>query len=328
MDNCINIYNELLDTIPNITKEQKEEYNNEVKIENMNTFYKVLKNEDLFLLFCMAKIKVFSSKTEETLELSNSLFGENLSLKLIFNNQPDILKHKLWELLFNLYIQLDKHNDNNASRIEHIKECLKKVRSSSTSNIKNDLLKNMLNADVNSSTSSMIEDIIGSFQDVVSNKGNPFESIMGITEKITSKYGSMIEKGDIEVDKLLGSMTGVLGKEFGLNKEEEAPVVIDENFSTSAVDIGKEDDEKSKGILGGLNLGKLMPLADMVNKIGTIQTEEDVISLKNNMDNFMKNELKIDMGDYKDQIEKMQTQLQNMTLKTDDNSLEDDINNN
>ncbi len=96
MDNCINIYNELLDTIPNITKEQKEEYNNEVKIENMNTFYKVLKNEDLFLLFCMAKIKVFSSKTEETLELSNSLFGENLSLKLIFNNQPDILKHKLW----------------------------------------------------------------------------------------------------------------------------------------------------------------------------------------------------------------------------------------
>ena len=38
----------------------------------------------------------------------------------------------------------------------------------------------------------------------------------------------------------------------------------------------------------------------------------------------MKNELKIDMGDYKDQIEKMQTQLQNMTYNTDDNPLEDD----
>jgi hypothetical protein len=57
----------------NFTKEQKEQYKDEVKIkESMNTFYKLLKNEDLFLLFCMAKIKVFSSKTEETFELSNS----------------------------------------------------------------------------------------------------------------------------------------------------------------------------------------------------------------------------------------------------------------
>jgi DNA-binding transcriptional regulator GbsR (MarR family) len=49
MDNCINIYNELLDTIPNITKEQKEEYNNEVKIENMNIkLSKLLKSNAVY----------------------------------------------------------------------------------------------------------------------------------------------------------------------------------------------------------------------------------------------------------------------------------------
>ena len=64
----------------------------------------------------------------------------------------------------------------------------------------NDSTRNMFNKDVNPLTSNMLEDIIGSFQEVVSNKGNPFESIMGITEKITSKYGSMIENGDIEIE--------------------------------------------------------------------------------------------------------------------------------
>ena len=37
----------------------------------------------------MAKIKVFSAKTEETFDLSSSLFGEELTLKHIFNNQTD-----------------------------------------------------------------------------------------------------------------------------------------------------------------------------------------------------------------------------------------------
>jgi hypothetical protein len=326
MDNCINIYNDLLESIPNVTKEQIDEIkNNNDKVKNhLDLFYKSLKNEDLFLLFCMAKIKVFSSKTSETFELSNSLFGENLSLKYIFNNQSEILKHKLWDLLFNLYIQLEKHNENNQTRIDHIKESLKKLRTSTTANIKTDLLKNMLNTDVNNSTSSMLEDIIGSFQDVVSSKGNPFESIMGITEKITSKYGSMIENGDIEIDKLLGGMGGMLGKGMGLTKEEEAPVVIDENFSTSVVEVGKEDDESKKGFLGGLDmskLSKLMPLADMVNKIGTIQTEEDILSLKTNMDDFIKNELKVDMSEYKDQMSQFEKQIQNMAFgdkKNDD----------
>ncbi len=308
MEPSINIYNQFVDSVKNLTQNDMSSYNINVE-ERLNKYYDALQNDDLFSLFSINKIKVFSAKTVETHILSTSLFGEELSLKQIFNNQPDSVKNELWDLLFNLYIQLEKVNKNDTTRISILKDQMKKNRNANSTNIKSDLLKNVLNADVNATTNNMLDDIINSFQNVVSNKGNPFENIMGITEMITTKYGSKIENGEVEIDKILGGMGGLLGNGMGLNKQEDAPVIIDENFSTSNIDVGKEEEGPQ------INLSKLMPLADMVTKINSVQTEDDILSLKKEMDSFMEKELKVDMTQYKENMEKIERKLENIKLE-------------
>ncbi len=319
MENCINIYNQFSEMVNSLTGNDTSSFTNNINTR-LDNFYKSLNNDDLFSIFTMAKIKLFSSKTVETHNVSISLFGEELSLKQVFNNQTEIVKNKLWELLFNLYIQLERVKNNNSNRITILKDSLKKLRQTTTSSVKNDLFKNVLNADVNSTTNNMLDDIIGSFQNVVSNKGNPFESIMGITEMITSKYGSKIENGEVEIDKILGGMGGLLGKGMGdmagmagmgEDKKEE-PVIIDDNFSTADVDVGKEETEKKSN---PFNFAKLAPLADMVSKINSVKTEDDINALKKDMDHFMEKELKVDMTQYKENMEKLEKKLEEAKLK-------------
>ncbi len=314
MENCISIYNEFLDTVNTLTGNDTSSYNTNIE-SRLNNFYKSLSNDDLFTIFTMAKIKVFSGKTEETHQFSTSLFGEELSLKQVFNNQTDIVKNKLWELLFNLYIQLERINNNNSERIAALKDTLKKIRQSTSTNVKKDIFKNVLNADVNNTTNSMLDDIIGSFQDVVANKGNPFESIMGITEMITTKYGSKIENGEVEIDKILGGMGGLIGKGMsGMTEEKkEEPVIIDDNFSTADVDVGKQEEEQKPNSM--FNFAKLAPLAEMVTKINAVKTEDDINALKKDMDSFMEKELKVDMSQYKENMEKLEKKLEAVKMK-------------
>lgn len=312
MENSINVYNQFIDTVQSLTKNKTSAFKDNVE-DRLNKFYQSLENSDTFSLFSMTTIKVFSAKTEETHSVSTSLFGETLTLKHIFNNQTEEVKCKLWELLFNMYIQLERVKNNNKERISTLKESLKKNRQASSQSIKNDIFKNVLKSDVNNTTSSMLDDIIGSFQNVVSNKGNPFENIMGITEMITSKYGSKIENGEVEIDKILGGMGNMLSKGMmGAEEKKEETVVMDENFSTADVDVGKEEEEKKEN---GFNFSKLMPLANMVNKIGSIKSTDDVNALKNEMDKFMEKELKVNMSDYKENLEKLEKQLQDATMK-------------
>ncbi len=321
METSISIYNQLLDAIKDLNQNVTP-YNTDIE-KRLERFYMTLEKDDLFLLFSMAKIKVFSAKTVETHEFSLSLFGESLSLKHIFNNQPDDVKNNLWTLLFNLYIQLEKHYKSHQDRVQTLKDSIKRLKtgvSGNTDEFKSELLKNMFNKDVNPLTSNMLEDIIGSFKEVVNNKGNPFENIMGITEKITSKYGSMIENGDIEIDKILGGMTNVLGTSISGETKEDEPVIIDENFSTSAVDVGKEEEE-SQGGFNLKNLSKLMPLTNIMNKMGSIKSNDDLMSIKQEMDSFMEKELKVDMSQYKDQFGQFEKQLQEMSLQ--DKNVED-----
>ncbi len=314
MENSINVYNEFLDTVQSLTKNNTSAYKDNVE-DRLNKFYQSLQNSDIFSLFSMTTIKVFSAKTEETHSVSTSLFGENLTLKHIFNNQNEEIKCKLWELLLNMYIQLERVKNNNQEKISTLKDALKKNRQAASHSIKNDIFKNVLKTDVNNTTSSMLDDIIGSFQSVVSNKGNPFENIMGITEMITSKYGNKIENGEVEIDKILGGMGNLLSKGMtggtGMGEKKEEPVVMDENFSTANVDVGKEEEKKENGF----NFSKLMPLANMVNKIGSIKSADDVNALKNEMDKFMEKELKVNMDDYKENLEKLEKQLENAKMK-------------
>lgn len=305
------IYIEFLDEVKTLTNNDVSKYTDNVN-ERLTNFHKSLMNEDLFTLFSMAKIKVFSAKTVETHNISTSLFSvanvseSELTLKQIFNNMPENTKNKLWELLFNMYIQIERTHDSLSTRISLLKGTLKNMRKTNTSNLKSNMFKNIINTDVNNTTTNMLDDIIGSFENIVGSKGNPFENIMGITEMITSKYGSKIENGEIEIDKILGGMGGLLGKgmNFG-NKEDDTPVIIDENYSTSNIDIGQEKKDEAMNF----NFSKLSSLANMVSKIGSIDSENDIKSLKDDMDNFMEKELKVDMNQYKEHMDKLEKQL-------------------
>jgi len=311
------IYIDFLDKVKMLTNNDISKYTDNVT-ERLTRFHTSLVNEDLFLLFSMSKIKVFSAKTVETHNVSTSLFRDNtlteseLTLKQLFNNMPDTTKNQLWELLFNMYIMIEQKHDNLSTRISLLKGTLKNMKTNLNS--KSDMFKNIINTDVNSTTTNMLDDIIGSFQNIVGTKGNPFDNIMGITEMITSKYGSKIENGEVEIDKILGGMGGLLGKDMNLgnafgkfgNAEDDKPVIIDENYSTSNIDVGVE--EKNEGM--NFNFSKLAPLANMVNKIGSIGSENDVLSLKKDMDNFMEKELKVDMTQYKEHMDKLEKQLE------------------
>lgn len=323
MENCLNIYNEFLENVQENVQKDFTQYKENIT-ERLDRFYKSLQHDDIFTIFSLTKIKVFSSKTVETHNVSISLLDEKLTLKDIFNNQSEHIKNELWELLLNLYIQLERINNNNEERITQLKTSIKQLRNSSTNNIKSDMLKNVLNTDVNNTTNNMLDDIIGSFQDITSNKNkNPFESIMGITEMITNKYASGIESGEVELDKILGGMTGLLNSGgvgdmfskfgFGEEKKDNTPVIIDDNFSTADIDVGSIE-EKSDGFNFN-NLSKLMPLAGMVSKINSIKSEDDINSLKNEMDQFMEKELKVDMSQYKENIDKLSKKLDESKLK-------------
>ena len=305
------IYIEFLNEVKTLTNNDISKYTDNVN-DRLTNFHKSLVNEDLFTLFSMAKIKVFSAKTVETHNVSVSLFNTTelepeLTLKKIFNNMPDDTKNKLWELLFHMYINIEKTHDSLSTRISLLQGTLKNMRKNNKPNIKSNMFKNIINTDVNSTTTNMLDDIIGSFENIVGSKGNPFENIMGITEMITSKYGSKIENGEVEIDKILGGMGGLLGKgmNFGNAKEDDTPVIIDENYSTSNIEIGEDKKEEAMNF----NFSKLGSLANMVSKIGSIDSENDIKSLKDDMDNFMEKELKVDMNQYKEHMEKLEKQL-------------------
>jgi Fe2+ transport system protein B len=58
-----------------------------------------------------------------------------------------------------------------------------------------------------------------------------------------------------------------------------------------------------------------MPLADMVTKINAVKSEDDINALKKDMDNFMEKELKVDMTQYKENMEKLEKKLEDAKMK-------------
>ena len=60
------------------------------KIIRVKNFNDSLNTTTLFNHFLKKKIKLFSHKEKDTLKVSESFFGSELSLKKIFNNQDDI----------------------------------------------------------------------------------------------------------------------------------------------------------------------------------------------------------------------------------------------
>jgi len=294
------------------------------KIENENDdskkarglYFAGLIDEENFDLFLKSKIKVFSHKNELNKQLSESLFNENLSLKSMLNNQPDDIKKIIWSYLHNLYLH---SNINDKDKINRLNQML-------TDNNKDvkDKLHDIFGNDINSQTTNMIDDIVNSFEQILNNsKGNPLSGILNISQQISSKYADKINSGEIELNKLMGSITktmpnmptngempditnipgmeglgdmmknmmGSMGPMMGSmnpnqEKKSEEKVIIDENFSTASVDVGKLEENK-----GGMKIGSMLKMADGLGVIpgGKKNKNNDNDGLGSLMSNLMNN---------------------------------------
>jgi len=292
------------------------------KIENENDdskkarglYFAGLIDEENFDLFLKSKIKVFSHKTELNKQLSESLFNENLNLKSMLNNQPDDIKKIIWSYLHNLYLHSNINDNNKIKRLNEMLEDKNK-------DVK-DKLHDIFGNDINSQTTNMIDDIVNSFEQILNNsKGNPLSGILNISQQISSKYADKINSGEIELNKLMGSITktmpnmptngempditnipgmeglgdmmknmmGSMGPMMdsmnpNQEKKSEEKVIIDENFSTASVDVGKLEENK-----GGMKIGSMLKMADGLGVIpgGKKNKNNDNDGLGSLMSNLM-----------------------------------------
>ena len=345
-------------------------------------FCKLL-NDDSFELFLESKVKLFSHKEESTKKISEELFGDEITLKKIFNNRDDSVKFVLWSYLHSMVLMIEfaqkKKNKDKIKKLSKVMEeyapelekCKKNVQTTFGRDPKN-MIKDMLGVDVNDQTNDMVADIVKSFETTLQGgaNANPLAGILEISKKISEKYQDKINQGDIQLDKLMegiqktipgmdqvlkgdgkgglgglesmmggmmggaggaGGLGGMMGGLFGKGEEKKETVIIDENFSTSNVELGKIKES------GNLNIGKLLNVADsfgvipsfggeskkegsdgsdsaqpnlaelfgMMNGIGKIKTQEEADALKAKVDNFMEKKLGLDMNKVSKDMEKM-----------------------
>jgi hypothetical protein len=276
MSNFSNVYSEfiqhLIELFPENTNLQK--YKNEpieVIMNRVKKFNDSLTCETHVNYLIKNKIKLFSHKESDTLAISESLFGSELTLKKIFNNQEETIKLVLWKDLTNLLSEYNKslleddaNNKSAQNRVNKFKIL--------------DVNKFLKTDSLNQSTNEMINDIFGSFENVLkNNNGNPFNNIVQISNLITEKYKDKIASGEINVDELLKNLTNIPGMEnmgsliSSITKAAEPvgpkeTIIIDENFSTAVVEQGKEVEEQQTN----LNIGSLLKT---VNSLGGLSGE-------------------------------------------------------
>ena len=247
--------------------------------DRVQKFNDLMKSNTLFNFFLKSKIKLFSHKETNTLNISESMFGSEFSLKKIFNNQEDSVKIVLWKFLHNLvkyyneYLLLDNVDSEIQTKIDKINACLLNEDSSNSKgiNIKESLNKILKTDSLNEDTNGLINDIIHGFESSMSNQTNPFENIMNISNTITDKYKDKIENGDIKIDEIFKNMQSLPGMEsmgpmmnslftnMGTSEpEKEEKVIIDENFSTSMVDVPEPTLEGESN----MNLKNILKTAD------------------------------------------------------------------
>lgn len=315
--------------------------------------------DEYFDLFIESKIKLFSHKEEPTKMLSESLFGEDLSLKKIFNNRDDNTKFVLWSYLHVMVLMVElaqkKKNKERVNKLkdlldknsEKLEKCKTKInQQNSQPKDPKEMIKEMFKVDLNDQTNEMLTDIVKSFEKSLSGaNSNPLSGILEISQKITSKYQEKINNGEIELNKLVegiqksvpgmeeimkngmgGMMSDVMGSVMGGENKPKETVIIDENFSTANVELGKQNETK-----GGFNIGKMLNLADsfgvlpslggeedgkstmdpnmaelfsMMSNIGDMNKEEDMNAFKNKIDGFLSKQ-GIDINKLNNDIEAM-----------------------
>jgi hypothetical protein len=112
-----NLFEKLLDETP------------EEKINRFKKFNDLLNNTTLFNHFVKNKIKLFSHKDKSTLDVSESIFGSEITLKKIFNNQDESVKLLFWSdlksllLSYNYYIlSIDPDDKKAQEKIQNLEK--------------------------------------------------------------------------------------------------------------------------------------------------------------------------------------------------------------
>lgn len=245
-------------------------------------------------VFIKNKIKLFSHKNTDTQLISESLFGTEFPIKNLLNNQPEDVKKIIWNNLHILCMSgelLKSPDEIDKNKLKILNQQINKSKNNS------DKIKDILNADVNEHTTDMIDDIIESFEDILSDETseNPFGKIMEISKIISVKYADKIENGEIELDKIMKSiikkipgmekmadgmmdspLNDMMGSMMGGNKAPpKEKIIIDENFSTADIEIGLNKEKESKPF----NIGGALKMADnfgiIPDKFGTNDGGED-----------------------------------------------------
>ena len=277
------------------------------KLSNGIKFVESFDNDN-FSLFSKSKIKVFSHKSSVTQTISESLFGTDFCLKNILNNQPDDVKNIIWHNLHTMYIitelqkPIEKQNQERLSILNKLlhkddievedelpEETHKEESQSGQGKGVNKKIHDMLGVKINKETSEMIDEIVGSFEKIMSKgaSSNPMSSIMEISKLISVKYADKISNGTIEIDKLMAAigkkipgMDKVMDQVMGMMKgssEKKKPkekIIIDENFSTASIKVGEVKEDKDKG---GFKLGSMLKMADQFGVLpGGKKNESDV----------------------------------------------------
>ena len=344
----------------------------ESKITQAQLFSSSISGDNLDM-FVKNKIKVFSHKNHDTQIISESLFGPDFCIKNLLNNQPEEVKKVIWNNLHTLCMigeLLRSEELIDKKKIKLLNQTIYKTRelpqtndipketSNSSDNSETDVkhkLEDMLGVKVNDETNSMIDDIVKSFEKVLTNQSseNPLSGIMEISQNISVKYADKINNGEIELDKLMESITkkvpgmdqmmaGMMGGS-GTSSNKAVPkekIIIDENFSTANVEVGLNKEEESKSFdIGGMlkmadtfgvipggkscdgnipeipGIGKVM---ELMQKLDKAETKEDTENIKQEMDSFLQKELGVDVTSLNAQLDQVTQQMKN-TQELDDN---------
>jgi len=290
-----NEYSSLLNNLNHMypNDEQLESISSETvedQYKRIQKLTKSLANQTNFNNFIKSKIKTFSHKETSTLKISESLFGKNLTLKKIFNNQSDSVKIVLWKHLHKLVFCVLENDENPSANIIDRKKKLQENFEKEKEKVFNpkETIHNLLNTGkLTPSTNDMINDIFSSFEGSLNEK-NPFENIFNISNTISEKYKDKIENGEIDLSTLLdGLQTNLPGMEnikemidpilkmqgSKESEEQKEPIIIDENFSTANIEIGQVPEESNQPAIG--NVLKSLDKTGLMNMLSSGMKNND-----------------------------------------------------
>lgn len=323
------VYQNFVNKLKTIYKDDAEWINQRTNLlpkqidDNLNNFVELLEDEEMFDMFLNKKLKLFSSKNEKTNNISNSLFTEDLTLKNILNKQPEQVKNLIWSDLHNIYLETVK----NKEMTEKVKENISKLELLYTNKplTSEDMVNDILSSFNDVKSGNPFEKIMEISTKIQDKYGERIETgeinLDNLMSELTGNLGG------------LENMLGSLGN-FGKKEVPKEKVIIDENFSTEKVQKGKLDEE-NKGIdmtkmvtminkvskmlessqSGDMDMSNLTDLLkelspngktdpklenylNVLNKLNTVDNEEEAEKLKAEMETMLKENQTPEMAEF------------------------------